>query len=335
MLLACILLLFYLFTSGRCFACFSEYLMLNCWQYLARDRPTFCDIVEYLEPDLSDVFCERSFYHSDLNQPAASGAYVDDDDEAEDDETGFNSEEVDEDEYSLSHSPVQQQQPLLFGHSPFRATVAGATAVAGAEEEFPDLSDVEVQSTQSTLSYDSRRNRFRNSPSASPSTNQNSYLAAGSSVDAGGGSQRPYPPLRPRVASSGVDPPPPYQSYPPPLPPPAVSQSASSAQQHPLSSSSHKDPLVPKETAHLWQRPSNATRDHSSPDGDKAAAASSPSGSKDVCSSGSNGFVDQSRESSKSSGGSSASGGGGRNGFKNGHVTPQQQHLPPADHPLC
>ena len=310
--------------------------MLNCWQYLARDRPTFCDIVEYLEPDLSDVFCERSFYHSDLNQPAASGAYVDDDDEAEDDETGFNSEEVDEDEYSLSHSPVQQQQPLLFGHSPFRATVAGAaTAVAGAEEEFPDLSDVEVQSTQSTLSYDSRRNRFRNSPSASPSTNQNSYLAAGSSVDAGGGSQRPYPPLRPRVASSGVDPPPPYQSYPPPLPPPAVSHSASSAQQHPLSSSSHKDPLVPKETAHLWQRPSNATRDHSSPDGDKAAAASSPSGSKDVCSSGSNGFVDQSRESSKSSGGSSASGGGGRNGFKNGHVTPQQQHLPPADHPLC
>ena len=256
--------------------------MLNCWQYRSKDRPSFCDIIEYLEPDLNDEFANHSFYHSDEN-----GVTEDVYDDADDDETGFNSGNDDEDDYSLSRSPQHQQQPLLFGHTPPRAS---------ADDEFADFSDVDAQSTHSTLSYDSRRNRFRNSPAS----NQDSYLQDSA---AAGDVRRPYPQLPPRTAASG------YTGHEPARPPVAAHLPNAAAGE-----SLRRDPLVLKETAHLWQRPddSASSRDHSQEQQLHSRATVEPSASAD---------------SSKSSGGSGSA--GGRNGFKNGHIA---QHLAPAAH---
>ena len=42
-------------------------MMINCWKYSPRQRPTFVQIIEELVPDLDPSFHEDSFFFSDLN----------------------------------------------------------------------------------------------------------------------------------------------------------------------------------------------------------------------------------------------------------------------------
>lgn len=58
-----------------CISALSRYkLMLDCWRMSPKDRPTFCDIIEDLTPDLPESFRDNSFYYT-------MGSDEDDDDD--------------------------------------------------------------------------------------------------------------------------------------------------------------------------------------------------------------------------------------------------------------
>lgn len=63
--------------------CYSAKLMAMCWQFRSTSRPSFGQVLEILNPDLSESFREESYYFNEVNQkPPTSDA---DDDTLTDD----------------------------------------------------------------------------------------------------------------------------------------------------------------------------------------------------------------------------------------------------------
>ena len=59
--------------------------MALCWQFRPRNRPTFEQIIETLNPDLSDAFREKSYYYNEANHKYAAAS--DGEDETDDAKT--------------------------------------------------------------------------------------------------------------------------------------------------------------------------------------------------------------------------------------------------------
>ena len=271
--------------------------MLWCWEYYGRDRPSFGSIIEYLEPDLSDAFVEKSFYFNQDMAESIGGT-----EGGLEDETCLNWEEDEDDEGMVDDGPAT---PLTQGTPQHHA----AGAVVGSQPPGPQpmLAPESYSDTHSSLSYDSHH---KPSPAATPNNNQNSFLLPhGKGGDGAGGGEGSTPPRR--YPGGGLPNGP--ASAPPPLPP-------------------QKDPYVLKDTAHLWQRPpSPTTGRRNNPQGGGLAhnhSASSPNaeeGGERPSGDPYNNHVDNSRDGSKSSG---TGGSGGRNGITNGHIAPH--HVTPA-----
>lgn len=101
--------------------------MLLCWRHNERDRPTFCEILESLVPDLDESFKDCAYFFSEENQherenartrrehgvshiPPASSPHPDEEDEDEDDE--------DESLHGIndSHTPLTGSSQELHRH---------------------------------------------------------------------------------------------------------------------------------------------------------------------------------------------------------------------------
>lgn len=143
--------------------------MLRCWEYKARDRPTFCEIIEELIPDLDESFRDLSFFFSDLNMHSEDG----EDGAAAGTSSPVNPhDELSDSEGERDDDTVGVTTPLHRAERLNNPAGGHHNSEGQALDSYPGEADLD--SSHSSLSYDSHS---RHSPTSSPRNNQNSMLA--------------------------------------------------------------------------------------------------------------------------------------------------------------